>query len=127
MLVSLELPEFARSLSGQKHLFPHFREDKDGYRSDDMTDWASKLVASLGWSGEKLSFHSFRHNFLHAADEAEISEKWKAYLGGWKLPGVMNKNYGSKEMKENIIPSVSKITYGELDSFLLQCITGAKA
>ncbi|EEE38238.1 site-specific recombinase, phage integrase family [Rhodobacteraceae bacterium KLH11] len=125
VLVNIGLPKFANGLIDQPHLFPNLREDKDGYRSDDMTDWASKRISSLGWSGEKLSFHSFRHNFLDAMDEAEISEKWKAHLGGWKLPGVMNKTYGSKEMKENLIPAIAKVTYGKLDGFLKQAVAQA--
>ncbi|WP_370634967.1 DUF6538 domain-containing protein [Cognatishimia sp. MH4019] len=117
------LLDFVQRSKGQDYLFPDFRETKDGYRSDDISDWATRLITSLGWKGQKLSFHSFRHTFLDALDDAETSEKWKAHLGGWKMKGVMNKNYGSREMKEKIIPAISLITYGDVDQFVADFAT----
>lgn len=112
------LLDYVQRAGGQDYLFPDFRETSDGYRSDDISDWATRLITSLGWKGQKLSFHSFRHTFLDALDDAETSEKWKAHLGGWRMKGVMNKNYGSKEMKERIIPAISPITYDDVDQFV---------
>ena len=98
VLIDLGFPEYVASRP-EGLIFSDLPKSKDGYRSRKISDWATETVNSLGWKGQKLSYHSFRHTFLDALDDAGLPEKWKAYLGGWKLSGAMNKNYGSKEMK----------------------------
>lgn len=112
-LIELGFLEFvARQPTGR--IFHQLPKSKDGYYSRKISDWGTASIEALGWKGQKLSFHSFRHTFLDALDEAGLPEKWKAHLGGWRLKGVMNKTYGSREMKESIIPAIRKVQYKDL-------------
>ena len=120
ILIKLGFPLLKETCAGQDRIFNSLRESADGYFSRSISDWTANNIETLGWKGKKLSFHSFRHTFLDALDEATISEKWKAYLGGWRLPGVMNKIYGSREMKEEIIPAISAVSYGEVDRLIAE-------
>ena len=120
ILLHLDFSKFVLSAMGNEYLFADLREDADGYRSDDISDEMSRLISKIGLRGKKLSFHSFRHTFKDAADSAEISELATAYLGGWKVKGIMHSSYGSKEMKPTIIPAIRKITYGEIDKLVLE-------
>ncbi|PCJ83727.1 MAG: hypothetical protein COA52_18395 [Hyphomicrobiales bacterium] len=119
MLLKLGFYKYAAKQISREYLFPNLREDADGYRSGDISNRATKVIKSVGLAGQKLSFHSFRHNFADAADEAQMHEKTKAYLGGWALRGVMQQNYGSNKMNATILPAIQKISYGDIDELIL--------
>jgi integrase len=120
-LIALGFPEFvARQSSGR--IFHQLPRSSDGYYSRKISDWGTTSVDALGWKGQKLSYHSFRHTFLDALDDAGLPEKWKSYLGGWRLKDVMNKTYGSKEMKETIVPAIGKVQYKGLSMTLIRLL-----
>lgn len=109
-LIQIGFPDYVASLPTGM-IFYELTPADDGYLSRKITGWCTDAIKSLGLAGRKLSFHSFRHTFLDELDAVGLPEKWKAYLGGWKSDGVMNKNYGSNEVKAYIIPAIGKLKY----------------
>jgi integrase len=99
ILVGLGLPEFARSRPLGEMLFAEARRNADGYFSDDMSEDFRTFVHELGVPKGGPTFHSLRHNFRDAMSNADLSDQVAAYLGGWKLRGVMNTTYGSHDLR----------------------------
>ncbi|MDN7856736.1 site-specific integrase [Burkholderia cepacia] len=86
-LVQLGLPEYVEALrkAGHKRLFPELkRDDVKGYGKP-ASSWFNErfLGRTLGLERNGMkTFHSFRHTFLSAIEQLDISERVTAQMAG---------------------------------------------
>jgi hypothetical protein len=66
-------------------LFPELPLGANGYFSDPFSKWFGHFVEKTLGAECRATFHSFRHQFRNALDEAEISIPDVELLGGWEL------------------------------------------
>ncbi|WP_183360561.1 site-specific integrase [Geomonas limicola] len=82
-LVDFGLLEYAKSLRKKGHirLFPELKKRRDGY-SQDASRWFTRYRMRCGVTGERKTFHSFRHTVInHLKQRGEVKEKIAAICG----------------------------------------------
>jgi len=62
----LKLPPYVDGLRAKRHtrLFPELTRTRDGY-SPSVSKWFSRYAQACGVTGEKKTFHAFRHSFAN--------------------------------------------------------------
>ncbi len=66
-------------------LFPELRMGASGYFSDPFSKWFGRFVDKAISEECKATFHSLRHHFRNALDEARVPVSDVELLGGWNL------------------------------------------
>lgn len=65
----------------------------------------------LGDRRSKLTFHSFRHTFKAALDEADVTEQHKDELCGWARSKKIGRRYGTGLSADVLRPYLERVTY----------------
>ena len=100
---------------GEIRLFPELPKGKAGYYSDPFQKWFSRFLVKIGVKTPKTSFHSFRHCFRSALDDADISAERVRVLGGWARGGGTENMYGSGYRASALAEEIKKVRYDGLD------------
>ncbi|WP_417831897.1 tyrosine-type recombinase/integrase [Terasakiella sp.] len=69
---------------GEELLFPELPVDKDGYRSNAVSDRYSTFLTGVGIKRKGLTAHSFRHTINYYAELCNVSERTGIAIFGWK-------------------------------------------
>ena len=102
-----------RRLHNAELLFPEVPRDK----YDAGSPIFSKRFRSdlkhfeLGDRRPKLTFHSFRHTFKAALDDADVTEQHKDELCGWSRSKKIGRRYGTGLSADVLRPYVERLTY----------------
>lgn len=96
-------------------LFPELPKGKGGYYSDPFQKWFSRFLNHIGVKTPTTSFHSFRHSFRTALDNADISAERVRVLGGWTRGGGTENMYGSGYRASALAEEIEKVRYDGLD------------
>lgn len=116
VLVRLGLPEFAASRPETEKLFPDVAIGRDGHYSSVASKAFRRMLDDCGLKGSKETFHSFRHNFTSAMEDAGLSSSTQDWLGGWAgTTKSERKRYRSRPGVADLKPSMERVTYPELD------------
>ncbi len=65
----------------------------------------------LGDRRSKLTFHSFRHTFKAALDEADVTEQHKDELCGWARSKKIGRRYGTGLSADVLRRYLERVTY----------------
>ncbi|HEV2805983.1 MAG TPA: site-specific integrase [Chthoniobacterales bacterium] len=80
-----EFVEARRRDKSHPRLFPELPLGANGYFSDPFSKWFGHFVETAVGPECKATFHSFRHQFRNALDEAGVPIPDVELLGGWEL------------------------------------------
>ncbi len=80
-----EFVETRRRDNAHPRLFPELPLGASGYFSDPFSKWFGHFVEKAVGAECKATFHSFRHQFRNALDEAGVPIPDVELLGGWEL------------------------------------------
>jgi len=80
-----EFVETRRRDKTHPRLFQELRLGASGYFSDPFSKWFARFVDEAVGKECKATFHSLRHHFRNALDEAEVPIPDVELLGGWEL------------------------------------------
>lgn len=90
-----------------------FTERKGKGYSDDIRKLFDKYLASIGYSGKKLSYHSFRKTFNDLMKRKKISLEMRSEFLGHKVEGVnaevYSKLFSVDELGKDITPIQEKL------------------
>jgi integrase len=100
--------------AGHDRLFPELKLDRRGYYTDAIQKKLNRQIERAGASGERQSFHSFRHNFRDALREADVSRDAVLALGGWRAGGT-EEIYGGGLKASTLARELAHIRYDGLD------------
>ena len=110
----LKFVETTRAI-GEMRLFPELPKGKAGYYSDPFQKWFRRFLLKIDAKTSKTSFHSFRHCFRTALDDADISAERVRVLGGWARGGGTENMYGSGYRASALAEEIEKVRYDGLD------------
>jgi integrase len=99
----------------EARLFPDLPIGNTGYYSDPFSKWFGRFVeGTLGKSCE-ATFHSFRHMFRTALEEAGVSISDAERLGGWELiKRSQERHYGQGPSIRRLWAEISKVEFSGL-------------
>jgi integrase len=116
-LVALGLIDYVEELkaAGYERLFPELKRDTTKGYGKPVGKWFNEafLGQKLGFKrdGTKV-FHSFRHNFITAAERTDISERTLAQLAGHSRGDSMSMSrYAKDKTAVELKPIIEKITF----------------
>lgn len=98
-LIALGFLDYVSSLQKkeQPRLFPELKKRRDGY-SQDASKWFARYRVRCGVTGERKTFHSFRHTVIDHLKQTDIVKEKIAAIAGHKdqsvTMGVYGKPYG---------------------------------
>lgn len=75
----------------------------------------ARYLEKQGLKTDKVSFHSFRHNFRDAGRDAQIPEDRVRKIGGWSLGETVADSYGQGAGINALKKSIERIVYPEVD------------
>ncbi len=119
-LIDLGFLQFVETCPGR--LFPALRAHASGRLSDSFGKHFARFLQSLGIEGDKINFHSFRHNFAAAADACGMEFAARERIMGHTLQGQAAR-YGERYDKEQADmrllnvrnKQLQKLSYPDLD------------
>jgi integrase len=94
-LVSLGLIEYAQR-RGAEQLWPELVPGSEGKYSQRFCQWWSGFRHLIGVDRDGLVFHSFRHTFAGALQQAGVQEAMVALIMGHRHPQLTFGRYGGK-------------------------------
>jgi integrase len=97
VLIECGLLDFVAQCDGR--LFPHLRAHISGRLSDAFGKHFSRFLRSLSIKTENTDFHSFRHNFIAAAEASGVEYATRERLVGHVLQGQAGR-YGKRYDQE---------------------------
>jgi integrase len=116
VLVRLGLPAFAVSRPETEKLFPDVAIGRDGHYSSVASKAFRRMLDDCGLTGSKETFHSFRHNFTSAMEDAGLPSSTQDWLGGWAgTTKSERKRYRSRPGLADLKPWMERVAYPELD------------
>ncbi|RED53493.1 site-specific integrase [Aestuariispira insulae] len=95
-------------------LFPEIKKGNDGYWSSPFSKHFSRFLTVHKLKHNKISFHSFRHNFEDACREGGVSKDVMDAIQGHVETG-MSGRYGSGHSLKVLNENMKKISYAGLD------------
>lgn len=110
----LELVTSARKNPGMR-LFPDVPRGSEGRYSHVFTRRFSRHLEKVGIKRDKLSFHSFRHNFRDAGRNNSIPTDRVLQLGGWADGTGAQAAYGSGIELKELNKAMKQISYDGLE------------
>ena len=118
-LVSLGFLAFVRTQkqAGHTQLFPSEAPNSSGHWGDLLGKWFASHLKSIGLNGQRLSMHSFRHNFEDALRRANLhGTPIGQELSGRSKTDKVSGAYGTGRYDlETLKPAVDSIRYPEVD------------
>lgn len=96
-------------------IFPDLTQGSTEYHSNNVSKWFGHFLKNIKAKKPKTSFHSFRHCYKDAVDEAEIPEAAKHQLGGWARRQGTSDDYGRGLKPSTLYKHICKIKYDGLD------------
>lgn len=98
-------------------LFPDLILGCRNYRSDPFSKWFTRFKEATLGTGNKATFHSFRHQFRDATRDAGLSSESVDVLGGWGRTKDKSKNHYGRGVRflRVLAREIAKIEYPGLD------------
>lgn len=96
-------------------LFPDVTLGKGNRYSEIYTRRFSRYLEKIGIKKEKISFHSFRHNFRDAGRNCQIPVDRILQIGGWSNGSGAQANYGSGINLIELEKAIEQVRYDGLD------------
>lgn len=110
-LISMGLAEHVearRKAEPQGRIFPEIKPGKDGYYSHNFSKWFGRYLKHIGLKNSKLTFHSFRHSFVHGLRVAGIDEARTKIFIGHRDKGV-TAAYGAQLPADVLYQDIAKV------------------
>ena len=125
-LIKIGLIDYLETVpTTSERLFPELKGNPDGSGADPLSKWFTNLLVGLGMKTEKVSFHSFRHNFRDAVREAGIPMDVQRALGGWS-DGSASERYGLGHSVATLASGMQKVAYPGLDLSHLESVDSTR-
>lgn len=99
-----------KAVDEKGRLFPDIQPGKDGYHSHNFSKWFTRYSTQVKVKTSKTAFHSFRHNFKDALENAGVEESHRRALMGHADAGVHNA-YGGKLSLALLASDLEKVKY----------------
>jgi integrase len=101
-------------------LFPEIKKAPDGRYSTNFSKWWGRYSKLVGFKEAKTAFHSTRHNFKDALNEAEVSEAIAKSLMG-HVDASVHAQYGKGPSLKMLKTAIDKVSYSlDLKSLMQQ-------
>jgi integrase len=110
-LIDLGFLAFVRSCMDR--LFPALKPHASGRLSDSFGKHFARFLRSVGIDGDKVNFHSFRHNFSAASDACGAEFSARERIMGHALAGQAAR-YGDRYAKEQDDMRLLEVRNGQL-------------
>ena len=119
-LLNLGFLEYCRDAQAAKRsrIFHEIEPSASGSYSANFSKWWSHYMRKTNIRTPKTTFHSFRHNFTDALNEAQVSENISRHLLGHSSASSKDahKSYGSRPTATLLQPSIDQIVYPVLEA-----------
>ena len=113
-VISFGFVDFATTRRTER-LFPELKLTKDGKLQDGFGDKFNRYLKAIGVKRKKIDFHSFRHTWVDACDNAGIPDDTTLRLKGDARPGTLRR-YGKGKTELQLLASeVAKLKFKGLD------------
>jgi integrase len=91
-------------------LFPEIKKGPDGRYSTNFSKWWGRYSKLVGFKEAKTAFHSTRHNFKDALNEAEVSEAIAKSLMG-HVDASVHAQYGKGPSLKMLKAAIDKVQF----------------
>lgn len=113
-LIGLGFLDHVKKAKGSGRIFPDIALGNDGYPSHNWSKWWGRYTALIKVATPKTAFHSFRHNFKDALQNAKAPEYIARALMGHADESV-HSSYGSGPSLKLLKEEIDKIAYPGVD------------
>lgn len=119
ILVHLGLPKYAASRPEAEKLFSDVLQGGDGHYSSVASKAFRRMLDDSGLRGSKETFHSFRHNFTAAMEDANLPSSAQDWLGGWAgTTKSERRRYRSRPGIGELRVFIERVSFPEVDPIL---------
>ena len=108
--ILIHLEERIQKPGDNLKLFPDVKQGEEGDISQYFSKWFGRFLKDIGIKTPKTTFHSFRHGFKDALNEAGVEDTRQYNLLGHKDKSVSS-SYGSGLKPTMLVDSLNSVEY----------------
>jgi integrase len=109
-LLQIGLLNLLKEKPKTQRLFPEIEKGTDGRYSTNFSKWWGRYSKLVGFKEAKTAFHSTRHNFKDALNEAEVSEAIAKSLMG-HVDASVHAQYGKGPSLKMLKAAIDKVQF----------------